>query len=566
MRKNIYNIIAIVTLLSSVLFLIEGCKLKNPVEGVGITIKANAVGAPNIFRIVDAATGYSDPAFENAIVKIGGEDADVIYTADGLKTVKIIEGQFGLSIRNGIKVSSDNPVNFNITISIPGFNEVFMPYQITNTTPSTNTISLLNLMKLPSGASKADTFSIANSAGEFTDSFQVNIPNPVSGSEASITFAPGAKFMDENGNPLSGKINVNVIYVEPKTADEFAVFPGNLSGMVIEDVNRSNPKTYMVNPSAWISVSFSNNGKTYKKPPSFSVSAPRIGGNGFPGSGSNFVSPRGGGGGAGGAGYNPFMFNTGGTLGGTSPAGGLPGGSSFANAQLNQTQTVSIELRNNKEDFGNYEFHTILRSTSPGNAEIARTRISFPTSTTVLSAQAPSALVTTSELVVEIKNKSTKVVTTRTYNSSDGNRLFIDLPTIPKEYFFEVRFALTCPDGNRVVLDPGYIVYLIEEDLYQVTLRSVDGRKIFPQDNAIGGVKWDQFLTGQQITENGKVYSTLRIPIGALKANTKYRASVVWGNKGRVDNDQSQPLMTPPAFPTGQDFIQVMDMSATSCD
>ena len=68
-KYNITSLYALLTFFLT-LTLVNSCKIKNPVEGVGITIKASAVGAPNIFRVINANTGYSDPQFENAIVKI----------------------------------------------------------------------------------------------------------------------------------------------------------------------------------------------------------------------------------------------------------------------------------------------------------------------------------------------------------------------------------------------------------------------------------------------------------------------------------------------------------------
>jgi hypothetical protein len=567
-----YNITSLYALLAFFLTftLVNSCKIKNPVEGVGITIKASAVGAPNIFRVINANTGYSDPQFENAIVKISGKDASLIYTADGSKIIKIIEGQFGLSIRTGVKASADNPIKFNILISIPGYLELYMPYEISNETPVTNTISLINLTNPPSSVSSKDTFSNVSASGELMDTLKFATPIPLNGNGyAVIKINPGTKFFDENGNPFVGKVNAKAVFIEPKTEEELYTFPGNKSGMLIYDSSLNNPKMYIVNPYAWVTLEFSNNGKVFKKPPSFGVSGVSISVS-SKGSSSTW-HPGSGAGSSGGAGgddtyTNPFSFTSTGFGGGSSSTRRMPNGSSRANVDLVTTQKVSLSLGQNKEEFSNYEFYSILRNKADQNV-LGQTKINFTSSETVLSVDAPSSTISTSELIIEIINKSTKVKTIQVVNSSAGTSIKINLPAPPaKEYYFIVRFAVTCPDKKRIILDEGHTVYLIPENDYQRTIRTVDGRKIFPQDKAINGVKWDQYIVGPDFEENGKRYSTLKIPIGAVKSNTTYRASTIYGNKGRVDNDQNQPLVTPAAFPPNQDYIMELDMEANSCD
>ncbi|MCF8425692.1 MAG: hypothetical protein K9H61_03380 [Bacteroidia bacterium] len=567
MKKN--NITSIYSLLALFLTfsLVNSCKIKNPIEGVGITIKASAVGAPNIFRVINANTGYSDPQFENAIVKISGDDADIIYTADGSKTIKIVEGQFGLSVRSGIKASSDNPIKFNILVSIPGYLDLYMPFEITNETPITTTLSLINLTTPPPSVSSKDTFANVSAGGELMDTLKFTTPIPANGdANAEITINPGTKFFDENGNPFVGKVNAKAVFIEPKTEDELYTFPGNKSGMLIYDSSLNNPNMYILNPYAWVTLEFSNNGKVFKKPPSFGVSGVSIS---ISSPGSNTWHPGVSSGSSGGAGgsdiiTNPFAFTSAGFGGGSGIR--MPNRSSRAKVELVTTQKVSLSLGQNKEEFSNYEFYTILRNKADQKV-LGQTKINFTTAETVLSVDAPSSTISTSELIIEMTNKSTKVKTTQIVNSSTGTSIKINLPAPPaKEYYFIIRFAVTCPDKKRIILDEGHTVYLIPENDYENTLRVVDGRRIFPQDKAINGVKWDQYIVGPEFEENGKRYSTLKIPIGAVKTNTTYRASTIYGNKGRVDNDQNQPLVTPPVFPPNQDYIMELDMEAKSCD
>jgi hypothetical protein len=572
MNKRNYSLFALILIV--LLSTFNSCKVKNPTEGFIVTVKADAVSAANVFRIINAKTSYSDKAFEGVTVSVSGPGMNNLYTMDGYKTFKIIDGQVGIGIRKGVMPSPTNPVVFSLTVNINGYIGKTTSYQLTSLLPSVFTIGLTEISNLPSAAKYSDTtFSIG--AGGITSSVFLTSPaSPEKPEPIKLEIKPGTVFKDAKGNIVSGNIKAEVIHVVPTKADDYKMNLLNPFATNFVDTN-GNPKNVFFFPDQFVYLNFTSNGKAslpvYLTFPMIISSSPRsavvvepitpplspgFGPSGFGG------SPYAGGGGYGGVGG-------GGSAGGLLGLRGLAGSGAIAALSSNNDNqpcpavaVAGIIDITNFDQFGSfYEFRKVIKNAS--GAEI-----STPENIIVAGRNPDFINLPSEDCPNQVHLEYRRIGTQDAWTSVKLSALGISfaLTPITVTQLMKVYFAVDCPD-KRVVLEKGASVYLIEENIYQNT-RNPSGTLIYPKDEPVNGKAWMEFKTKAQVTRDDSSFSVLEVPIGVLKTNTTYRAATYYGTKGRIDNDLvKSPIVTPASFPSQPlHYEKKMSLKLTNCE
>jgi hypothetical protein len=528
MKKTLFKLMGTAAMLGLTLTSFQGCKIGDPLEGVVIAVKADAISAAHVFRIVDNKTGATVNAFENATVTLSGPGAASLYDADAKKNFKVVEGRIGICIRRGTNPSSSNPIRFVLSIDVPGYLSKSQEYTLTSIIPTNNTITLVNVNDLPSAASKKDTSITVPSTG-IVNALEIKTATTASKTEeAKITLPAGTKFLDANGNPVSGNITASILHTQFKDSTNNAMQTVAAFDNNFKDENGNNVKLSIVEGEAF-DISFASTGKN-----------------------SQSVTPS-----------EPLKIE-------------------FLDSNL---VTYILEVSKNADG----SISKVVKPKTPGVTTRARQVASITTSKTVTTTRFaikdysnPSVKLLSRSLLLlkvvsltgtsgyalinpEIDGTFDANITRLAPNPSDpstggGEKGDVVLQT-PKattrfagsttiEYpvlnfnGLKILFGVDCQSGQvkRPVLPEGTEIYLIKESDYQASAAlTPHGNKIYPEDRVLSnGTVWRKYAVAGLETKNNKVYSVLYIDWNDLTEGAEYRAAYYRAGL-RQDNNVNDP-------------------------
>jgi hypothetical protein len=526
-------------------------------EGVVIAVKADAISAAHVFRIVDNKTGATVNAFENATVTLSGPGAASLYDADAKKNFKVVEGRIGICIRRGTNPSSSNPIRFVLSIDVPGYLSKSQEYTLTSIMPTNNTITLVNVNDLPSAASKKDTSITVPSTG-IVNALEIKTATTASKTEeAKITLPAGTKFLDASGNPVSGNITASILHTQFKDSTNnsmqtVAAFDNNF-----KDENGNDVKLSIVEGEAF-DISFASTGKNSQPvTPSEPLKIEFLDSNlvtyilevtkNADGSISKVVKPK--------------------TPGVTTRARQV---ASITTSSLVTTTRFTIKDYSNPSvklrawSLGIYKFSNRYGGTpisvvginriSPeidGTFDANITRLAPSPFASTGGAEEGDVLIRTIGAIPFFAGS-----TTIEYPGSNFNGL-------------KILFGVDCQSGQvkRPVLPEGTEIYLIKESDYQASAAlTPHGNKIYPEDGVLSnGTVWRKYSVAGLETKNNKVYSVLYIDWNDLTEGAEYRAAYYRAGL-RQDNNVNDPsgkIFAPTANSINELTI---DMVVPDCD
>ncbi|MBU3661729.1 MAG: hypothetical protein FGM41_00825 [Bacteroidetes bacterium] len=544
MKKSLFNILGAAAMLGLTLSSFQGCKLGDPLEGVAITVKADAVSPAHVFKVVDAKTGYSAAAFDNATITISGDGASFLYNEDAKKTFKIVEGRFGVCIRKGFEPSGSKPLVFNLSIAVPGYISKSLTYKLFSTSPTYNEIALVNLSTLPPAAAKKDsTFTVPATGTTQAITLTTDSNNTVP-DMARIKIPAGTIFKDENGNTVSGNITVKIIQAIPKTKEDFALALTAPFNTNYVDSNNQ-PLNVFFNEKQITRIAFESNGKKANPAENPYVE--------FEMTDDQFV------------GAQPFAFSGGG--GGVGGGGGLGGGgggqllgmavgSGVAAATSDNNENSfgypcgATNIEHTIENFSTmgqfYEFRTYKASTQQETDIIPNSDGTFTASISIQSIGCDGLV------IVQYKKRSATE-----WISATSTTITLPFESLPQ---LTVYFRVECSKGDfdNAILPDATAIYLIDNEVYKATPNPARaGALIYPSDDPVGSVKWQRYTVTNSVTRNNKVYNVVKIPKNELTANITYRAAY-YRSGARIDNDVDNP--NAPALKIVGDLNQINEI------
>jgi len=536
--------------------IIGSCKIKDPLEGFVVAVKSDAISAAHVFRLIDNKTGATTNAFENATVTLSGPGAANLYDADGRKNFKVVEGRIGICIRRGVNPSGTNPIIFTLNVDVPGYLSKSLEYSLKSLMPTNNTIALVNVNDLPSGASKKDTNITVPTTG-ITQPLVIKTATTATKTEqAAITLPAGTKFLDANGNAVSGNITASIIHTQFKDSTNTAMQTVESFDNNFKDQNGNDVKLSIIESEAF-DISFTSTGKnTQTVTPSEPLSITFLDSNlvqyileitkNADGTITKTITPK--------------------TLGVTTYARKV---AAIQTAKTVTSQRFTIKDYANPEAKLRYIFLDKFAFSALFNKPYVDESIQItPEIDGTFIANTTGTPPSPNDELAGAKDGDVFVHTPfATTRYAAAPVIEYDLESEPN--ILKVYFGVDCTAGQvkRPVLPEGTEIYLIKEEAYNASLgKTTHGNKIYPEDKELAdGTVWKKYSVARLETKNNKVYSVVYIPWENLEVGKEYRAAYYRAGK-RQDNDVNNPagkIIAPPAV---TDLEKIIDMVVPNCN
>lgn len=214
--------------------LMDACQ--NPLEGVQIRLKDPLQYGVVECRLYDPA---GNPLPKTNRVLVTGPDADRVVTTLNTKQYKInTEGILLLAPTPGTTISAQQPFRFTIVVEADDYLTVVQPVVLTNGNRLTRTVRQISLSKPPRTLTATATTGQASTDGMVPTRLVATTANPgTTADRATVTVEPGTTLADRDGEPLRGKLTLNLIHTNARTGDATSQVPG---GGILNYVNGLN--------------------------------------------------------------------------------------------------------------------------------------------------------------------------------------------------------------------------------------------------------------------------------------------------------------------------------------
>jgi hypothetical protein len=261
MKNKILNTIAVLGLILSI-GTFNSCK--NPTEGLQVTLNTDISTSNYGFRVVNANLASTEIP-QNLKVKLVGPGANYIYSSDGTKNITAENGIFSLLLEPGKTVSPENPISFTVLIESEGYLKGVYPIQISATGNQSFTIPIVKLSEPPAGVSAKQETVTLNNSGETETAIVIETPVASGKLEmAKIEIPAGTKMLDENGNTVTGNVNISMVHFDNRTEESLSSFPGGFTVTNILNTDGQPMEPVVFETAGFISIEMNNGTQTVK--------------------------------------------------------------------------------------------------------------------------------------------------------------------------------------------------------------------------------------------------------------------------------------------------------------
>ncbi len=249
------------TIVVSLLFT-NACK--NPTEGLVITVNSDFSENNYGFRVINANSAFEEIP-QNLTIKIVGPGADYIYSSDGTKNFSSESGIFSLILKPGITPSATNAIKFTVMIESNGYLKSITPIELTDVGNKSFDIYMVKKSAPPIGvAFKDETISLPSN-GEIAENTTIEIPlNNGKQETAKIEIPKGTKMLDENGNAITGSVNISLAHFDNRSQESLNAFPGGFTATNLVDEQGKEMEPVIFETAGFISIDITNGSQTVK--------------------------------------------------------------------------------------------------------------------------------------------------------------------------------------------------------------------------------------------------------------------------------------------------------------
>lgn len=210
-------------------------KLTNPTEGTKIIINYDHIETYFSVKIFDAATdeliGLTDN--KKVTLKVSGQHADAVIDISGMKKSEYTtnNGILQLAIDPDYSPSASNPIKFTLIAYTEGYMSTSKLIIIKKNEKLLFDIRMVDLGNTPEGVSKVtDNNGIADPEGKVTEELVITTPNGA----ASLVIPQGTILKTNEGNPLTGQLEVMLIHFSNRQDESLKAFPGGLNTNILQ--------------------------------------------------------------------------------------------------------------------------------------------------------------------------------------------------------------------------------------------------------------------------------------------------------------------------------------------
>ena len=201
---------AVILLLFSIVItglLITSCEITDPTEG--LEVRLDAISRETIVNayVYDANTLQ---AISDVKVTFTGDNASKIVdeTNDPITQFDADNGIFIFGVEDGTTFSSSSPFKVNVKLEANGYTTETSTVKFTSQGTHSINFYLVDPNNLP-GDSETDSFdAYADANGSLTSNLEYTTPKGT-----VLEISSGTTLQDENGNPLTGELNVNITVI-----------------------------------------------------------------------------------------------------------------------------------------------------------------------------------------------------------------------------------------------------------------------------------------------------------------------------------------------------------------
>ncbi len=178
-------------------------------------------------------------------VKIKGPNANDIYFQDGKTTVgqniTSNSGNVAFHLDPNITPSASNPIEFTLVFEADGFISTSKTYKLTQDGNILDKVSLVDISSPPMGVQHSGGSSTLSSG---TTTEEITLTTSGMGSGAKLVIAEGTTIKDAEGNPLSGDIEIDMVYFDNEEESSLSVFPGGIMADVTDESGNAAEGTF----------------------------------------------------------------------------------------------------------------------------------------------------------------------------------------------------------------------------------------------------------------------------------------------------------------------------------
>lgn len=231
-------LVSFLVLSAATVILVSACKkFTHPLDNLQLIIDYNIIKTTTDIHVYDVSTGLllNSTVSNDAFVMVSGRDEAAVVDPMGVKIpdnrLKLVKGitTLGLLPSAAYTPSATNMISFNLVVSAPGYLTTTQQVNISSVGKNFVNVNLVPLSSPPSGVTVGQQTGLTSAQnGTVTQSAQLVLPND----KASINIPSGILMRDNNGNPLSGDINVTVVHFDNTDPAAMQSFPGGLTPTV----------------------------------------------------------------------------------------------------------------------------------------------------------------------------------------------------------------------------------------------------------------------------------------------------------------------------------------------
>ncbi|MFZ4797244.1 MAG: hypothetical protein ACOYMA_07090 [Bacteroidia bacterium] len=251
-------------LLSIAMFAMVMQACKNPAEGFIITVNSDISTNNFGFRVLNANPNLEEIP-PNLTMKIVGPNADLVFSSDGSKNFSVGSGIFSLILKPGIKPSLSNSIKFTVMLESNGYIKSITPIEIIDEGSKSFDIFMVKKDNPPIGVAVKEETIVLPSNGELAATTIIEIPLTNGKQEtAKLEIPKGTKMLDENGNVITGSVNISLAHFDNRSQESLNSFPGGFTATNLVDKNGKEMEPVVFETAGFISIDMSNGTQTVK--------------------------------------------------------------------------------------------------------------------------------------------------------------------------------------------------------------------------------------------------------------------------------------------------------------
>lgn len=239
-------------------------------DGAQLIVNTDVLRNVLTIQAINANPIAEMPIPQGLQIEVSGPSRAEVFSMDGKSSLAPFDGLMEIGIDKTRPISSSNPVDLTFSATAPGFLPATYRFIVTDTFFSMPTLHLIALDDLPAGVDFVEgTVPVEPELGVFSP---ITYTTPLFSDKpesATLTFQGGTLVYDENGQPLTGDLQLEYLHFGNREAATVAAFPGGTfaAAALAADGSPMGPVNFA--PAGWFNISLkagARHAKSFSEP------------------------------------------------------------------------------------------------------------------------------------------------------------------------------------------------------------------------------------------------------------------------------------------------------------